>query len=103
MIFVPVPGLGAGVSAVSQMFTDDSFSARATSLILLCQDRKKQAFVDDDWSVRAAGVQLVAGSRDPVMGGKLAGLFGDKSDKVRYRAAAAYSRLDPTAAKKPKR
>ena len=113
MIFVPVPGLGAGVSAVSQMLTDESFSARATSLILLCQDPKKQvagcasmldrAFVDDDWSVRAAGVQLVAGSRDPVMGGKLAGLFGDKSEKVRYRAAAAYLRLDPAAAKRPKR
>ncbi len=113
MVFVPVPGLGAGVSAVSQMLTDDSFSARATSLILLCQDPKKQvsgcasmldrAFVDDDWSVRAAGVQLVAGSRDPVMRGKLAGLFGDKSEKVRYRAAAAYLRLDPATAKRPKR
>jgi len=113
MIFVPVPGLGAGVSAVSQMLTDESFSARATSLILLCQDPKKRAsacpsmldraFVDEDWSVRAAGVQLAAGSRDPVMRGKLAGLFGDKSEKVRYRAAAAYLRLDPASAKRPKK
>ena len=113
MFFVPVPGLGAGISAMSQMLTDETFSARATSLILLCQDPKKRvggcpsmldlAFADDDWSVRAAGVQLVAGSRDPVVRDKLAGLFGDKSDKVRYRAAAAYLRLDPTNAKKPKR
>ena len=110
---MPVPGLGAGVSAVSQMLTDESFSARATSLILLCQDPKKRsagcpsmldrAFVDEEWSVRAAGVQLVAGSRDPAMRGKLAGLFGDKSEKVRYRAAAAYLRLDSAGAKRPKK
>lgn len=113
MVFVPVPGLGAGLSAVSQMLTDEGFSARATSLVLLCQDPKKQAsacpsmldraFGDEDWSVRAAGVQLAASSRDPAMRGNLESLFGDKSDKVRYRAAAAYLRLDSAGAKRPKK
>jgi HEAT repeat protein len=105
LIFVPVPGLGAGYSAMSRMLLDETFSARATSLVLLCQDPKRRstgcegmlerAFVDEDWSVRAAAVQLVAGGRNAALRGKLVGLFGDKSEKVRYRAAAAYLRLDP--------
>ncbi len=104
LVFVPVPGLGQGVSAVSHMLADETFSARATALLMLCQDPRKRSkdcasmidrsFVDEDWSVRAAGVQLVAASRDGSRRGRVAGLFGDKSEKVRYRAAATYLRIE---------
>ncbi len=104
LVFVPVPGLGQGVSAVSHMLADATFSARATALLIVCQDPRKRSkdcasmidrsFVDEDWSVRAAGLQLVAASRDGSRRGKVAGLFGDKSEKVRYRAAATYLRVE---------
>ena len=103
-MFVPVPGLGQGISAVGHMLADETFSARATALLLLCQDPRKRSkecvsmldrsFVDEEWSVRAAGLQLVAASRDRLRRGKVAGLFGDKSEKVRYRAAATYLRVE---------
>lgn len=101
---VPVPGLGQGISAVNSLLSDEAFSARATALLLLCQDARKRSpacasmldrsFVDEDWSVRAAGLQLVAASRDGMRRGKVAGLLGDKSEKVRYRAAATYLRVE---------
>jgi|GEM_PF-4126486 hypothetical protein len=74
------------------MLTDGSFSARAKSLILLCEDPKKKAtgcpspldraFVGEDWSGRECNY---------------------KGEKVRYRAAAAYLRLDPANAKRTKK
>jgi hypothetical protein len=51
--FVPVPGMGEGVSAMSALLNDDSFSPRATSLLLLAGDPSadvrmliEQAFAD---------------------------------------------------------
>ncbi|MCC7347315.1 MAG: HEAT repeat domain-containing protein [Variibacter sp.] len=98
--FVPVPGVGQGVSALSGMLSDPDFSARATSLVLLGSDRGadvraliEQAFSDEEWSMRAAAVQIAAMRRVAAWRPRIAPLVEDSSRKVRYRAAAAYLRL----------
>jgi HEAT repeat protein len=99
--FIPVPGLGAGLSAMNSMLLDADFSARAYALTLLATDRKQnqttslltEALKDEDWSVRAAAVQAIASGSRLSMRQELPPLFSDRNRKVRYRAAAAYLRL----------
>jgi HEAT repeat protein len=98
--FLPVPGLGEGVSAMSNLLTDPDFSARATSLVMLSTERSadirellEKAFVDEEWSMRAAAVQISAMRDERAWRSKLVPLLDDTNRKVRYRAAAAYLRL----------
>ena len=99
--FIPVPGMGAGVSAMSALLNDENFSPRATALLLLADDTApdvrmliEQAFADDDWSMRAAAVQLVTRPGNVRWRTKLAPLLDDSNKKVRFRAAAVYLRVN---------
>jgi HEAT repeat protein len=99
--FVPVPGFGEGVSAMSSMLSDPEFSARATSLIMLSTDRTaevrqiiEQSFMDEEWSMRAAAVQITAMRNERTWRGHIVPLLDDTHRKVRYRAAACYLRLN---------
>ena len=99
--FIPVPGVGAGISAMSALLNDENFSSRATALLLLAADKSadvraliEQAFSDDDWSMRAAAVQLVARPQNARWQPRLIPAFDDTNKKVRYRAAAIYLRVN---------
>lgn len=98
---VPIPGMGSGFSAVSAMLLDADLSPRALALTLASSNRSPEvrkavlaALSDDDWSVRAAAVQTLAGWNEAASRRNLAPLIEDKNRKVRYRAAAAYLRLE---------
>lgn len=108
--FIPVPGMGTGISAMSSMLLDSDFSARAYALTLLSHDGPKSAatakllrtaLTDDDWSVRAAAVQAIANGGLTGLAKDLVPLFDDRDKKVRYRASAAWVRLQYLA--RPKR
>ncbi len=99
--FIPVPGIGAGISAMSALLNDENFSPRSTALLLLADDTSpevrmliEQAFADDDWSMRAAAVQLVTRPGNVRWRTKLAPLLNDSNKKVRFRAAAVYLRVN---------
>lgn len=99
--FVPIPGAGAGMSALTELLGDPEFSVRANTVILLgrantptANDVLHRALSDKDWSVRAAAVQVIAQSARVALQKDLLALFDDSNDKVRYRAAGAYLHLD---------
>jgi len=99
--FIPAPGLGEGISAMSALLNDDSFSPRATALLLLAGDASpdvriliEQAFADDDWSMRAAAVQLTARTQNARWRPRLTPLLDDSNKKVRFRAASVYLRVN---------
>ena len=100
--FVPLPGVGEGVSAMTSMLLDVDFSARAYALTVLASERQHDQLTkivvdslrDEDWSVRASAVQAIASWRQPALRRELAQLLSDRNRKVRYRAAAAYLRLE---------
>jgi len=65
--FVPVPGLGNGISSLQGILSDPSVSGRAATAILLGTDRSPEvlqalqgALADNDWSVRAAAVHAIS-------------------------------------------
>jgi HEAT repeat protein len=99
--FAPVPGLGEGVSSLQQILSDSGVSGRATTAVLLGNDRSpevlaalKEALTDKDASVRAAVVHALALRNDPSLLPLMKEQFDDSSESVRLRAAAAYLRLD---------
>ena len=99
--FIPVPGVGEGISAMSALLNDQGFSPRATALLLLADNTAPdvralvdQAFVDDDWSMRAAAVQLAARPRNTRWRNRLAPLLDDSDKRVRFRAATVYLRIN---------
>jgi HEAT repeat protein len=101
---VPVPGLGLGVSSVQGILSDPGSSARATVLLLMTRERDpavhqavKAGLTDKEWSVRAAAVHVVAMHPDRDLRPNLVALMDDKRAAVRFRAAAAYLRLEPKA------
>jgi hypothetical protein len=101
LVFVPVPGLGAGYGAMMGMLNDAEMSSRAISLLMVCTNKDKAceemlgaSFPDEDWTVRASGVQMVAMFNQRQKAGLVAQLLEDKKDKVRLRAAATVLRLD---------
>lgn len=103
--FIPVPGFGAGFSAMSSLVGDPDFSARATALLVLSPDRSpevrseiEQAFNDSDWSMRAAATQIAASRNERAWRFRLVPLFEDTNRRVRYRAAASFLRLSRPAA-----
>jgi HEAT repeat protein len=99
--FIPVPGMGEGISAMSALLNDENFSPRATALLLLASDRSaevraliEQAFTDEDWSMRAAAVQLTARPQNALWLPRLLPALDDTNKKVRFRAAAVYLRVN---------
>lgn len=108
--FVPVPGLGFGLSSAQGILSDPDSSARAASLLLIGSSRDPtladavgSALSDKEWSVRAAAVHLVAMHPFPVFREKLVPLLDDERHSVRFRAAAAYIRLQHETKKLPAR
>ena len=108
--FAPVPGLGEGVSSLQDILSDSGVSGRATTAVLLGNDRSpevlaalKEALTDKDASVRAAVVHALALRNDPSMLPLMKEQFDDSSQAVRLRAAAAYLRLDWKKPLPPKR
>jgi HEAT repeat protein len=108
--FVPVPGLGRGLSSVQGILSDPDSSARAASLLLIedthdpaLTDAVGSALSDKEWSVRAAAVHLVAMHPFPGFREKLVPLLDDEKGAVRLRAAAAYIRLQHLTKKLPAR
>jgi HEAT repeat protein len=98
--FAPVPGVGEGVSSMQDLLSDSGVSGRATTAVLLGDDRSpevqaalKEALSDKDASVRAAVVHTLALRNDPSMLPLMKEQFDDASEAVRLRAAAAYLRL----------
>ena len=98
--FAPVPGLGEGVSSLQDLLSDAGVSGRATTAVLLANDRSpevlaglKEALTDKDGSVRAAVVHALALRNDPSLMPLIKGQFDDAKEGVRLRAAAGYLRL----------
>jgi len=98
--FAPVPGLGAGVSSMQEIMSDNGVSGRATTAVLLANDPSsqvldalKEALTDKDPSVRAAVAHALAARNDPSLMPQLLPLFDDAKEAVRLRAAAGYLRL----------
>lgn len=102
--FVPVPGLGMGISSMEAIFKDSSVSGRALAALLLTEDKQpdsllllRESLADNDWTVRAAAIHALALRNHPEVRDDLVPLLEDKKEAVRYRAAAAYLRLDQLA------
>jgi HEAT repeat protein len=98
--YVPVPGAGTGVSAISELLKDPGLSDRAEALFVLSRTKSAElpdlllrALHDDDWSVRAAATQIIAQTAQAELRESLLPLFEDKNQKVRLRAAGAYLHL----------
>ncbi len=106
--FSPVPGLGAGVSSLQGILSDQNASGRAAAALLLGADGDPQVLValqdalaDKDWVVRAAAVHAMALRNNPALAKDLLPLFDDKKEAVRARAAAGYLRLESIKSMRP--
>jgi hypothetical protein len=98
--FVPLPGLGEGISSMQGILASSGVSGRASAALLLGADRDrgtidalKDALYDKDSSVRAAAVHSISLRNDPALKKELEPLLADDSESVRLRAAAGYLRL----------
>jgi len=98
---LPIPGLGIGLASMQALLGDRTISGRAVAALLLAKDKDEDSFKalrsalsDKDWSVRAAAVHSIALRDRPEARADLVPLFDDKRREVRYRAAAAYLRLE---------
>jgi HEAT repeat protein len=99
--FAPVPGLGAGVGALEDLLFDKETSPQATAALLLSHDKSaaaqqalKEALFNEHWPVRAAAAQAIAMSNDPRHAAELVPLLDDGNEKVRFRAAGGWTRLN---------
>lgn len=97
----PVPGVGIGMSSMEALLSNSGVSGRALAATLLAREKDeatsaalREALSDKDWSVRAAAVHSLSLRDQPELRSDLVPLLDDKSEAVRYRAAAAYLRLD---------
>jgi HEAT repeat protein len=98
--FVPVPGLGLGISSAQGILSNPDSSAKASALLLIARSRDPaledavaSALSAKEWSVRAAAAHVVATHPFPALRQKLLPLLDDKKGAVRLRAAAAYIRV----------
>jgi HEAT repeat protein len=98
--FVPLPGLGEGISVTEKVLSNSGSSDRAAVATLLGKKKDPQvsaalqhALADKDASVRAAAIQAIALGDDPTLAKDAAALLNDKNQTVRLRAAACYLRL----------
>ncbi len=97
----PVPGLGEGISSLQGILTDPGVSGRATTALLLANDKDprvlaalEDALSDKDASVRAAAAHAIALRNNPAAETMLIPLLDDKKASVRLRASAACLRLE---------
>ena len=98
--FIPMPGLGEGISSMQSLLGDPGLSGRASAALLLGADTDprtlealKDALRDKTWSVRAAAVHSLALHNDPALKAAIAPLVDDQNEAVKLRAAAGYLRL----------
>jgi HEAT repeat protein len=98
---VPLPGLGIGIASAQAIMNDSGVSARGLAALMLAKETDEEslkalrdAIYDSDWSVRAAAIHSLALRDRPEVKDDFVLLFDDKKIAVRYRAAAAYLRLD---------
>jgi HEAT repeat protein len=98
--FVPVPGLGEGISSMQGILASSGVTGRASAALLLGADRDpgtiealKDALFDKDAAVRAAAVHSISLRNDPALKKDLEILLQDDSEPVRLRAAAGSLRL----------
>jgi HEAT repeat protein len=103
--FAPVPGLGEGVGALQDLLTDKETSPQATAALLLSGDKSlaaaqalKDATYNEHWPVRAAAAQAIGMSNDSKRASLLVPLLDDGNERVRFRAAGAWMRLNQFAA-----
>ena len=94
----PVPGLGIAMEA---LLSDSGVSGRAIAATLLAKEKDeatlaalREALSSKDWSVRAAAVNSLALRDQTEVRSDLVPLLDDNREAVRYRAAAAYVRLE---------
>jgi HEAT repeat protein len=100
-LVVPLPGFGFGLSSAESLLLDPAFSARAAALLLLVRESDpatkaavQEGLTDKDWSLRAAAAHLIAMHPYPQFQKDLVPLLKDRKAAVRFRAAAAYIRLE---------
>ena len=105
---VPLPGLGIGIASAQAIMNDSGVSSRSLVALMLAKERDEEslkalrdAIYDSDWSVRAAAIHSLALRDRAEVKDDLVLLLDDKKMAVRYRAAAAYLRLDQLS-KEPK-
>lgn len=98
--YVPVPGVGEGFSAFSELIRDKGLSDRAGVILIIGQSKDPEitdllrgALQDKDWSVRAAAAQMIAYTARVELRDALLPLFRDKNRKVQFRAAGAFLHL----------
>jgi HEAT repeat protein len=98
--YVPVPGVGEGFSAFTELIRDKGLSDRAGVILIVGQskdpettDLLRSALQDKDWSVRAAAAQMIAHTARVELRDDLLPLFSDKNRKVHFRAAGAFLHL----------
>ena len=98
--FVPVPGAGAGMTALTMLLSDPELSARASVVLLLGRKKTvesdqilRDSIGDKDWSVRAASAQIIAQAGRLDLQEALLPLLDDPKEKVRFRGAGAYLHL----------
>jgi len=98
--FVPLPGLGEGISSMEAILNDSGVSGRAAATLLIGKDTSPEvvaaledALYDKDWHVRAAAVHSLALQNDPARSKDLEPLLEDDKQEVRLRAAAGWLRL----------
>jgi HEAT repeat protein len=99
--FAPIPGLGIGMASAHELMGNSGVSGRALAALLLAKEKDQEsldalrdALADSDWSVRSAAVHSLALRDHPEALSDLAPLLDDKKSAVRFRAAAAYLRLE---------
>lgn len=103
--FVPLPGVGMGLSEVANLMTDQDLSPRATIVLMMCRKKNadtttmlRYALKDKDASVRSAAALMVALTARRDLREDLVPLMSDSDARVRFRAAGAYLHLIRTVA-----
>jgi len=98
---VPVPFVGASVTAITGIFKDSAGSGRAATALLLAKDADPEvvaallsALSDKNASVRAAAVHAIAMQNDAALEGDVMPLLRDRNQAVRLQAAACYLKLE---------
>lgn len=98
--FVPLPGVGLGLSEIADLMSNQNLSPRATIVLMMCRKKNvdtgtmlKYALKDKDPSVRSAAALMVALTARRDLRENLVPLMSDSDARVRFRAAGAYLHL----------
>ena len=101
--------LGTGLGVMEQVMKDSSAPERMLAATLLAQEKGPaalgdlgEALVDKNPLVRATAAKLLGGFTDSTVRRKLEPLLEDKSDAVRYMAAASIVRIERRTGRKRK-